>query len=86
MVLRRPASLLIGLAALTSVFCFASLPGDGFHPLAVLASLLPLQLAALLWVLLNTQAASPTEAAPLPPARRPPASDGSRAASRSAPG
>jgi len=47
---QRPALVFIlALAALISAACFAGIPQDGPHPLALLASLLPLQLAALLW-------------------------------------
>ena len=50
MVLTPPLlRLLLLLAALASCTVFASVPSEGWHPLAVLASLLPLQLAALLW-------------------------------------
>jgi hypothetical protein len=41
--------LLAGAAAL-SWGAAAAIPHDGFHPLALMASLLPLQLAALLFV------------------------------------
>jgi hypothetical protein len=37
-------------AALISVGAVGSIPHDGLHPLALMASLLPLQLAALLYV------------------------------------
>jgi hypothetical protein len=40
-------------AALASVSAFGAVPRDGFHPLAVLASLLPLQLVAVVWTLRN---------------------------------
>lgn len=47
---QRPALVFIlALAALLSTACFAGMAQDGPHPLALLASLLPLQLAALLW-------------------------------------
>ncbi len=39
----------LALAALASFGTFAAVPHDGFHPLAQLACLLPLQLAALLF-------------------------------------
>lgn len=38
------------LAAVASVAGFESIPRDGFHPLALMACMLPLQLAALLYV------------------------------------
>jgi hypothetical protein len=41
---------LVASAALSAVV-FSSGPHDGFHPLALMGSLLPLQLAALLWVM-----------------------------------
>ncbi|MDI9407066.1 MAG: hypothetical protein QM522_10215 [Chitinophagaceae bacterium] len=37
-------------AGLISVGAYGSIPHDGLHPLALMASLLPLQLAALLYV------------------------------------
>jgi hypothetical protein len=37
-------------AAALSALVFAQGPHEGFHPLVVMASLFPLQLAALLWV------------------------------------
>jgi hypothetical protein len=37
------------LGALLSFGAFGLVPRDGLHPLALLASLLPLQLAALFW-------------------------------------
>ena len=65
--------LLVG-AALASCAVFASVPSEGWHPLAMLAmlaSLLPLQLAALFWALCK----APTGVAHPPAALRPPASD-----------
>ena len=62
--------LLVG-AALDSCAVFASVPSEGWHPLAMLASLLPLQLAALFWALCK----APTGVARPPAALRPPASD-----------
>jgi len=44
-----PQGALLAGAAL-SFGAFAFVPHDGMHPLALLASLLPLQLAALFWV------------------------------------
>ncbi len=49
--LRRWPLLLLVLAGLASFSAFAAVPDQGIHPLAWLASLLPLQLAALLWAL-----------------------------------
>ncbi|MEB3264431.1 MAG: hypothetical protein VKJ66_08685 [Synechococcus sp.] len=49
--LRRWPLLLLVLAGLASFTAFAAVPDQGLHPLAWLASLLPLQLAALLWAL-----------------------------------
>jgi hypothetical protein len=74
MVLTPPLlRLLLLLAALASCTVFASVPSEGWHPLAVLASLLPLQLAALLWALSKM----PTATAARPPAElMPPASAG----------
>lgn len=46
---RSALAFILALAALISAACFAGIPQDGPHPLALLASLLPLQLAALLW-------------------------------------
>jgi hypothetical protein len=40
----------LAVAALTSFSLFGAIAGDGLHPLGLLVSLLPLQLAALLWV------------------------------------
>ena len=51
MVLRSAHTLLLPLAACVSVALFGSIPGDGVHPFAMAASLLPLQLAALFWSL-----------------------------------
>ena len=64
--------LLVG-AALASCGAFASIPAEGWHPLAMLASLLPLQLAALFWAL--CMAPAPRAAARPPAALKPPASD-----------
>lgn len=63
--------LLMAGAALASCVAFAAIPGEGVHPLATLASLLPLQLAALVWALSTT----PVAAAGRPAALQPPASD-----------
>jgi hypothetical protein len=43
--------LILAVAALVSFSLTGVTISDGLHPLALLASLLPLQLAALLWVL-----------------------------------
>ena len=60
---RLPGLILLGAAGI-SVGAFGSIPQDGsLHLFALLASLLPLQLAALYWA---------TAAAP-PPGSRPPA-------------
>ena len=45
--------LLLALASLATFNSFGSIPMDGIHPLAVIASLLPVQLAAVLWVVLR---------------------------------
>jgi len=47
------------LAAGLSVGAFGLSPDDGLHPLNVLASLLPLQLAALLWVFRGARSRHP---------------------------
>jgi hypothetical protein len=47
---RRPVLLLLAGAAALSWGAAAAIPHDGFHPLALMAALLPLQLAALLFV------------------------------------
>ncbi len=48
---RRPVLLLLLAAAgALSFSAAASIPHDGLHPLALMAALLPLQLAALLYV------------------------------------
>jgi len=48
--LRSAHTLLLPLAACVSFALFGSIPGDGVHPFAMAASLLPLQLAALFWI------------------------------------
>ncbi|MCP9792199.1 hypothetical protein [Vulcanococcus limneticus] len=51
---QRPGLLaILVLGALVSASCFAAIPAGELHPLALLASLLPLQLAALLWGLIH---------------------------------
>ena len=75
MVLSRSSSrVAAGLLALAAVVSTCSL-GDGwstgFHPFALLAALLPLQLAAFLWCI----QVSPTAAAHRSSGMRPPASD-----------
>lgn len=47
---RAPVLLLMAGAAALSWGAASALPHEGFHPLALLAALLPLQLAALLFV------------------------------------
>jgi hypothetical protein len=47
---RRPVLLLLAGAAALSWGAASAIPHQGFHPLALLAALLPLQLAALLYV------------------------------------
>ena len=68
--------LMLVLAPMASCGVFAAVPSEGWHPLAALAalaSLLPLQLAALLWALSRM----PTATAVRPPAElMPPASAG----------
>lgn len=68
---RSSAWLLLVLAALTSAGVFASVPHQGLPLVAVMAALLPLQLAALFWVVQG----APTTAARRPPVLRPRASD-----------
>jgi hypothetical protein len=48
---RLGLTLLIGLAATVSFSLAGVAVEDGFHPLSLFASLLPLQMAALLWAL-----------------------------------
>jgi len=74
---QRPLPLtLIAVAAAVAVTAFAEVPRDGLHPLALLASLLPLQLAALWLVVCHSAPAAPavTAAAPRSPGLKPPAS------------
>jgi hypothetical protein len=47
---RRPALLLLAGAGALSFAAAATIPHDGLHPLALMAALFPLQLAALLYV------------------------------------
>jgi hypothetical protein len=47
--------LVLTLAAAASFGAFAAVPHDGFHPLMQMACLLPLQLAALLFVLRSSR-------------------------------
>lgn len=51
--------LVLALAATTSFAAFGAVPHDGFHPLAQMACLLPLQLAALLWVFTTPRSQRP---------------------------
>jgi hypothetical protein len=46
---RRLALVLVAGGGLVSVLALAATPHDGLHPLALMAALLPLQLAALAW-------------------------------------
>ncbi len=71
MVLRRVGVVLLSLAAVGSTATFATVSEGRWHPLATLVSLLPLQLAALIWALPS----APAAAARLRPVPRPPASD-----------
>nr|WP_259737043.1 hypothetical protein [Synechococcus sp. CS-1329] len=48
---RLGLTLLIGLAATVSFSLAGVAVEDGFHPLSLMASLIPLQMAALLWAL-----------------------------------
>jgi hypothetical protein len=50
---RRLALVLVAGGGLVSFLALAAMPHDGLHPLALMAALLPLQLAALAWALLN---------------------------------
>ena len=63
--MRRFPRLMLAGSALMSCSIFASLPHDAFHPFALMASFLPLQLGALVWVRLSQSS----------PHRKPPASD-----------
>ena len=63
--MRRLPRLMLAGSALMSCSIFASLPHDAFHPFALAASFLPLQLGALWWVKLTQSS----------PDRKPPASD-----------
>lgn len=47
--LRRWRRLILSVCGLLSVLALAATPADGVHLLAVLAGLLPLQVAGLLW-------------------------------------
>ena len=63
--MRRFPRLMLAGSALMSCSIFASLPHDAFHPFALMASFLPLQLGALVWVRLSQSS----------PHRKPPASE-----------
>ena len=63
--MRRFPRLMLAGSALMSCSIFASLPHDAFHPFALMASFLPLQLGALWWLKLTQSS----------PGRKPPASD-----------
>ena len=73
MVLNRSANclpaLLLLVAGMVSVGVWGAAPHDGLHPFALLAALLPVQLAALLWCV---QASSTAVARP-PSELKPPA-------------
>lgn len=47
--LRRWRRLVLGLCGLLSTLALGAIPADGLHPLALMAGLLPLQAAGLLW-------------------------------------
>ena len=47
--LRRWRRLVLGLCGLLSSLALGAIPADGPHPLALMAGLLPLQAAGLLW-------------------------------------
>ncbi|MCP9930900.1 hypothetical protein KBY82_08890 [Cyanobium sp. AMD-g] len=49
---RLGLALLVG-GGLVSFMALGGTPHDGLHPLALFGALLPLQLAALVWALLN---------------------------------
>ena len=67
--------LVLVLAAMTSAGLFAAMPHQGLPLFALLASLLPLQLAAVLWVVARPQRGRAVRAAAPPTARwTPPAS------------
>ena len=51
--MRTLPRLMLAGSALMSCSIFASLPHDAFHPFALMASFLPLQLGALVWVRLS---------------------------------
>jgi hypothetical protein len=72
--LRRGPLGVMALAALLSAWLLAPELQDGFHPLAQLAALLPLQLAALLFVFTRPGARTIRGAEPPGPGLRPPAS------------
>ena len=57
--------LMLATTALLSCIAFAYFPHNGFHPFALMASFLPLQLGALWWLKLTQSS----------PRRKPPASD-----------
>ncbi len=63
--MRTLPRLVLAGSTLMSCSIFASLPHDAFHPFALMASFLPLQLGALVWVRLSQSS----------PGRKPPASD-----------
>jgi hypothetical protein len=74
LLLRRGSLGVVALAALLSAWLLAPELQDGFHPLAQMAALLPLQLAAVLFVFART-GARPIRGAESPgPDLKPPAS------------
>jgi hypothetical protein len=52
--LRRWRRLALGLCGLLVTLAVATIPTDGPHPFALMAGLLPLQMAALLWGVART--------------------------------
>ncbi|MEA5415168.1 hypothetical protein [Synechococcus sp. BA-132 BA5] len=49
----RPGLVLLVAGGLLSFMALGATAHDGLHPLALMGALLPLQLAALVWALLN---------------------------------
>jgi uncharacterized protein (DUF58 family) len=80
-VVLKPSLLLLAGAALASCAVFSTVPTDGWHPLAVQVSLLPLQLVALFWALRQAPKAAVSRRVPAPTL---PASAGSPPAGHSA--
>lgn len=71
---RRGPLCLVALAAVLSAGLIAPELQDGFHPLAQMAALLPLQLAAVLFAFSRPGASTLRGAEPPGPGLRPPAS------------